>query len=668
MTPSSSPTPPTEIYREAELRWLVVARLLVLFFAMVFATISSYSVLWSTAAFNIVFSSLGFLFAFCAASAWWLRNRKPGPVFTVLQLLGDVFVITGVIYITGGPHSPFLFLYLPVVMLVSILFRRSIALFVVAACSIEYAVLAYGLATGWIPSVFGDDVGAPPHGGYFLQFVGLSSGMFLTALATGFLAKKLHFSVEESQRSISELGKQQKLLIDQLGEGILSCDLAGNVTSINQAASHMLQVREEVGTGKPISEVCPQISFHAVKAKQGLEQELELHVDGEVLNLSYQSRAIITDSGEETGYLVLLRDVTKLKNAEEQIQLHDRMARLRAEDETSLERGTQRESFHHFIGESVVMHKVFKLIERVAPSDATALIYGESGTGKELVAKAVHELGPRAAKPFVAVNCGAIPETLIESELFGHKKGAFTGADNETQGMFRAADGGTLFLDEIGELPLHMQAKLLRAIQEKKVRPVGGERDIPIDVRIVAASNRNLRREVERAAFREDLFFRLNVININLPPLRDRKDDIPLLVHGILRRLSGGGTMPVVAPATMQFLMRYAYPGNVRELENMLERAMVLGGGVILPDHLPDYVRDVQEGTAQVPAKLAHTEIIVDESMDFPVNLEDILSGIERRYIEVALLKSAGGKKKAAELLGINFRSFRYRLAKFHID
>jgi two-component system response regulator PilR (NtrC family) len=267
--------------------------------------------------------------------------------------------------------------------------------------------------------------------------------------------------------------------------------------------------------------------------------------------------------------------------------------------------------------------------------------------------------------PFVPVNCGAIPETLVESELFGYKKGAFTGAVNDSLGLCRRAEGGTLFLDEIGELPLLMQTKLLRLLQEKTVRPVGGDTDIPINVRIVAATNRNLRKEIEKGGFREDLYYRLNVINIVLPSLRERMEDIPLLVSSILRRNARAGQVPVVTPGAMQLLMAHAYPGNVRELENIIERAVVLGGDVILAEHLPETLRGGDQEPPVSPKR--ETTIIVADDIRFPVNLDTVLNELERRYLLMALEQTKGARKKAAELLGINFRSFRYRLQKFRI-
>ncbi len=310
------------------------------------------------------------------------------------------------------------------------------------------------------------------------------------------------------------------------------------------------------------------------------------------------------------------------------------------------------------------MSQLFKMVDRVAQSTANVLVLGESGTGKELVAKAIHSGSGNGHKPFVPVNCGAIPENLIESELFGHKKGSFTGAESDHIGLFRQAEGGTIFLDEIGELPLQMQTKLLRALQEKRVRPVGSSTDVPINVRVVSATNRNLKDEVKEGRFREDLYYRLNVISITLPALRERKEDIPLLVHAILERLVPDGARPILPPASVQALMNYSYPGNVRELENILERAVVLGGQVVLPEHLGE----AGKASSNTIAPLRETQIIVDETIQFPVNLDDILSNVERKYLQLAMEKSSGSKKKAANLLGINFRSFRYRLQKFGIN
>jgi transcriptional regulator with PAS, ATPase and Fis domain len=322
------------------------------------------------------------------------------------------------------------------------------------------------------------------------------------------------------------------------------------------------------------------------------------------------------------------------------------------------------------VGESVVIKKVHDLIQRVAVTDATVLISGPSGTGKEVTAKAIHKLSCRGNGPFVVVNCGAIPEQLLESELFGHKKGAFTGAVTDSKGMFLEADGGTIFLDEIGELPLQMQAKLLRVIQEKTVRSVGSTKDVPIDIRILAATNRNLKEDVKNLKFREDLFYRLNVVSIVLPSLAERKEDIPLLVHAALKKILSGKPLPEIPADTLARIMDYDYPGNVRELENLLERAIVFDGNVLLPEHFPLKTLDysTQLNDINQPKSVTNIFELNNTDISFPVDLEKILNDIEKAYIVKALDQSKGVKKKAAELLGINGRSFRYRYEKYYSD
>ena len=286
------------------------------------------------------------------------------------------------------------------------------------------------------------------------------------------------------------------------------------------------------------------------------------------------------------------------------------------------------------------------------------LITGESGTGKELVARALHSEGARGKAPFVAVNCGAIPEELMESELFGHKKGAFTGAIADKRGLFQEADGGTLFLDEIGELSLGLQVKLLRALQERKIKPVGATDEIEVDARVVAATNRDLEAEVARGAFRADLYYRLNVIEVRIPPLRQRREDIPLLAEHFLRRFAvEHGRNVRLSGEAMRKLESFDFPGNVRELENVLERAVALSSSPILGvSDLPDPRPTVR--AAEVPGELP------PEGVD----LERILSDYERTWVLRALDQTGGVRKRAAALLGISFRSLRYRLEKLGID
>jgi two-component system, NtrC family, response regulator PilR len=305
-------------------------------------------------------------------------------------------------------------------------------------------------------------------------------------------------------------------------------------------------------------------------------------------------------------------------------------------------------------GDSPAMQKVRAMIEKFARGQAPVYISGESGTGKELAARLIHDLGPRADKPFVPVNCGAIPEQLMESEFFGHKKGSFTGAVQDKEGLFKAADGGTLFLDEVGDLPLAMQVKLLRAIQEKSVRPVGSQTEIKVDVRVLCATHRELQELVRQSRFRQDLYYRLNVIQLHMPSLRDRPEDVPQLAEVLCARLSE--TLAIKTPRftvdAREALKRYTFPGNVRELENILERALTLcNGAEITPEdlHLP-----------VVSKQDAETAVLLDGEE----SLDDYLERIERVAIENALAKTSQNKTAAAKLLGISFRALRYKLEK----
>lgn len=311
------------------------------------------------------------------------------------------------------------------------------------------------------------------------------------------------------------------------------------------------------------------------------------------------------------------------------------------------------------LGSSRVMQEVFELIAQVAETKTNVLVSGESGTGKELVARAIHDQSNRASEPFIAINCGAIPENLLESELFGHVKGAFTGAVQDKEGLFEAAAGGTLFLDEIGELSHPLQVKLLRALQEKSIRRVGDTEDRQIDVRIVSATNRRLEEEVAEGRFREDVYYRLNVIQLQLPPLREREEDIPLLAQHFIRRFSEelGKEVEGMNAEAYDLLASYPFQGNVRELENLIERAVALARGPIIgPDLLPP---TVVRPTAQQSAPSVTAE---------GVDLESLVADYERSLLEEALVQSKGVKKQAARLLGISFRSFRYRLEKLGVD
>jgi len=311
------------------------------------------------------------------------------------------------------------------------------------------------------------------------------------------------------------------------------------------------------------------------------------------------------------------------------------------------------------IGNSRGIREVFDLIAQVADTRTSVLIAGESGTGKELVARALHDQSGRSENNFVGLNCGAIPENLLESELFGHERGSFTGAVGEKKGLFEVADRGTLFLDEIAELSLALQVKLLRVIQEKTIRRVGGTVDIDVDVRLLSASNQDLEAAVAKGNFRNDLFYRLNVIQISLPALRERREDIPPLLRHFLQKLSADLGRPIqsVSEEALKKLMAYDYPGNVRELENIVERAVALSRGTeIEVDGLPPNVLDMRASPS--------TPIIPAEG----VNLQSLLDQYERSLLSEALRLAGGVKKEAAKLVGVSFRSFRYRVEKLEMD
>lgn len=319
-------------------------------------------------------------------------------------------------------------------------------------------------------------------------------------------------------------------------------------------------------------------------------------------------------------------------------------------------------SFQNMIGNSDAMHAVFNLIQRVSQAPTNVLITGESGTGKEVIAKAIHYNGPLKDKPFVTVNCGAIPENLMESEMFGHKKGSFTGAIADKAGLFEVADGGTLFLDEVGELPASIQVKLLRAIQERIIRRVGATDDNKVEVRIIAATNRNLEDMVAKGTFRQDLYYRLNVIGIKSPPLRDRADDIPLLANHFLKKYNDklNKQIHTISVEAMDVLKKYNYPGNVRELENMIERTVALeAGSTILPESLPPMVNTTSG------RKMASSNEI--EIGDDGLDLDKVVGQIEKELLIKAIHASNGVKKKAAKLLKISFRSMRYRVEKYSL-
>ncbi|MBN2574032.1 MAG: sigma-54-dependent Fis family transcriptional regulator [Deltaproteobacteria bacterium] len=392
-----------------------------------------------------------------------------------------------------------------------------------------------------------------------------------------------------------------------------------------------------------------------------LNESKRLHPDTEVVVVTAFSTTETAIAAMKAGAHDYLTKPFKIDEVSLVIERAMEKRRLARENVALRDEIKGRYKLDRLLGKSPPMQRVFDVLRKVASTRTSVLLIGESGTGKELAARALHELSPRTDRPFVAVNCGAIPETLLESELFGHVKGSFTGATTDKQGLFEAANCGTLLLDEVADLPVAMQVKLLRVLQERKVKPVGGISEREVDVRIVAATNRDLEAEVEKATFRQDLFYRLNVIQIRLPPLRERREDLPLLVEHFVRKFSAEHGRPVVgaAPEVMSALMAYHFPGNVRELENMIERAVTLATSDYLAiDAFPNLA-----GLRAVAAGAATVEQIPDEGLDLEHHLEEY----ERTLLIKALERTSGNRTEAARLLRVSFRSMRYRLSKLGI-
>lgn len=338
--------------------------------------------------------------------------------------------------------------------------------------------------------------------------------------------------------------------------------------------------------------------------------------------------------------------------------------RLRRENEVLKASLSEKYSFKNIVAQSESFKEIFETIKRLSPFNTTVMITGESGTGKELLARAIHESSPRRGKPFIAINCGAIPETLMESELFGHKKGAFTDASRDKKGLFEEANGGTLFLDEVGELPLHLQVKLLRALQEQVIRRVGDEQNIAIDIRLVSATLRNLESDAREGRFREDLLYRLNVVSIHLPPLRERVEDIALLVEHFLQKHSKRLSVPFkrVSPEVMKILLEYEWRGNARELENCMERALVLSQGEdISLEALPEAItrRHTKRAQSAAPASTENSDNL---------SIKQRTASLEIDLIQRALHKTGGNRTHAAKILEISHRALLYKLKEYGLS
>ncbi|MGD8254761.1 MAG: sigma-54 dependent transcriptional regulator [Syntrophobacterales bacterium] len=407
--------------------------------------------------------------------------------------------------------------------------------------------------------------------------------------------------------------------------------------------------------------VITDIRMKEIDGLEVLKKCKEIHPNTVVIMISAYASTSTAVEAMKWGAYDYLPKPFKVKEIKTVIQ--DALATAQSqepEEEAAADKASATD-YHGIVGESPELKKILELIPRIAAATSNVLITGESGTGKELIAKAIHRESPRKDKPFVVVNCGSVPETLMESELFGHKKGSFTGATATRSGLFEAAHQGTLFLDEMAELHPPVQVKLLRAVQEKTFKMVGGSEEISVDVRIISATNRDLESEVMDGKFREDLYYRLNVINIHMPPLRERPDEIPLLAQHFLEKYSEqmGKDIRKISSYAMDLLKSYNFPGNIRELENIIERSVALeASNIVLPDSLT--LSSFKQ--TQVQSKTESVSLTMPQE---GIDLDNVLGQLEKDLLQQALERTRGAKQKAAELLGISFRSFRYRLAKY---
>ncbi|MCC6849141.1 MAG: sigma 54-interacting transcriptional regulator [Deltaproteobacteria bacterium] len=587
-----------------------------------------------------------------AISALLLPRVQRIVLFAGTQVTVDLALVTLVILATGGLASPLAVLYNVVILNSALLRLGRGVVATAAAAAIVYGALMAELAAA-APGGMPLGPHAASHGTIILSFFAIAG--LARYLSTQLAAAESLLAAR--QEDLGRIEVLQQLVANAVDNGLVVTDGNGRMVSANPTAVEILGLVPGA-SGVALGDVLPGA---AGLAADGAAVELALGDSGEAQRHLRVKVGTLTDTYQHAiGRIYVLQDVTTVRELE---------ARLREQEQLEAYADTVRTTsatdvtvFEGLVGESEPMRRVFGLVEKVAPSDSTVLVTGESGTGKELVARAIHTRSPRAGREFVPVNCGAIPDTLIESELFGHVRGAFTGAVADRPGLFRQAHRGTIFLDEIGELPLPMQVRLLRVLQERQVVPVGGTTAMPVDVRVVAATNRDLERLVAEGKFREDLYYRLNVIRIETPSLRARPEDIPLLLVHLLRTCSArhGKTVERVSPRTLRTLCTYAYPGNIRELENVVDHAITLCEGDTLTEQdLPAQVMAHGETAAGEPEPPA-PPVFGDGR-----NLDEQLETYEKDMLLAALERAGGVRKRAAELLGIKYRSLRHRLSKY---
>jgi PAS domain S-box-containing protein len=615
-------------------------------------------------------SLIVFAYAVSIASAYAVTRIEQLQGFALAQVICDIVLNSAAVLLTGSLMSPMAVWYNLAIMGAAFVMHRHGAYVAAALSSITYGVLMNLVYYHALPAALGIDAPTPQPGlGLVYHIAANIASFFSIAFLSSVLVERLESTQEalrESEENLQRVDTLQRVLIQNLESGVLTTDADGVIRSASQAVETIIGRAPTELIGRRVSEVFPVLR-PSVGAKRPhdlgpipIEISYRAKPDGEEQILRCTSAPLSDTYQNVIGSLFILQDVTALKRLSPETEPEPTPEEVR--------RRANAPQIVGFLGHSPRMQHIVELIHKIAPTESTVLITGESGTGKELAARGIHSLSGRRDKLMVVVNCAAIPANLIESELFGHVRGAFTGAVSDRRGLFRTADRGTIFLDEVGDLPLALQVKLLRVLQERSFTPVGAQAQVAVDVRIVAATNRDLEAEVAAGRFREDLFYRLNVIRLQMPPLRERTDDLPVLVDHFLARFAESLHRPAckLSPAAMRRLSAHSFPGNIRELENIIEHAVALAeSDIIREDDLPLDMRNGAPGSTASTTRDLMPSPEADWMEGKSSNLDAELEAIEKRLLEEALRRAGGVRKKAAEILGINYRSLRHRLSKY---
>lgn len=571
-------------------------------------------------------------FFYFATLVYGLLIKLDFPVYinVYLQIIIDIVMETAIIHYAGGADSIYALLYVPSIVSAGVIISGRAAKTIAGLSSVFYALVSISEYFNIIRPI-DEAVRVYAEGIGSLLFI-VSFRIILFCLI-GYLASYLSRELYKERRELSRLRNLADIILKKISSGVITLDSSEKIIYANPSACRILGREKDDLIGTKWQDVFLR-EYGAEKAEQFIEEaktsngtEVDItRSAGEKLILNCSYTELTDDKNNNIGGVFAFIDLTPIK---EQLRV--------------------KHAFDNIVGRSSHMQEIYEIIERVAQAESTVLVYGESGTGKELVAKAVHYHSARKNKPFVAINCGGLPEGLLESELFGHVKGSFTGAVNDKAGLFQVADGGSIFLDEISATSPAIQVKLLRVLQEREIKKVGDTKDIPVDVRIIAATNKKLDEEVKKGLFREDLYYRLSVIPVFLPPLRKRIEDIPLLVEHFLSKYSGPdeNKRKTLAPGVMDMLLCYNWPGNVRELENVIERAVTLSeGSMILQRDLPEEILKIQgKGKER-----------------FMALLKNFIKQKEKEYINTVILETNGDKKAAADILGIDLATLYRKL------